>query len=335
MQQITRYANGKRYTCKPASNGVWYIYWSENRRSKRQSTGQKDEASADAFLDEWLKLETAPASVLTCRDIWTMKYPDSDDKASPVHYPGKALMAFFGDKRPCDVSQAMENEYVRKRGVAASTIRLELSLLRSSWNNAVRRRVLSADDIPALDPLPKPSPPRERWLRDDEVENLIKTAEDYIPRIWAFLHVALETGARRTAISELKWSQVDWETGVIHFLPEGAQQSRKRRASVPISKRLRPILEQLYEDRRDDFVIGAGGPVNDGLKRVAKKAGVRGVSPHVLRHTAATRMARRGVPLWLIAKVLGNTIEQVESVYAKHTPDMLVDAVNAISGKAA
>ena len=31
------------------------------------------------------------------------------------------------------------------------------------------------------------------------------------------------------------------------------------------------------------------------IKRIARKAGLTGVSPHVLRHTAATHMARRGV----------------------------------------
>ena len=42
-------------------------------------------------------------------------------------------------------------------------------------------------------------------------------------------------------------------------------------------------------------------------------------------------MARRGVPLYLIAKVLGDTIATVEKVYAKHAPDDLRAAVDMIS----
>jgi hypothetical protein len=42
-------------------------------------------------------------------------------------------------------------------------------------------------------------------------------------------------------------------------------------------------------------------------------------------------MARRGVPLYDIAGVLGNTIAMVERVYAKHSPDRLRAAVNSIS----
>ncbi|NIO43687.1 MAG: tyrosine-type recombinase/integrase [Burkholderiales bacterium] len=101
---------------------------------------------------------------------------------------------------------------------------------------------------------------------------------------------------------------------------------------MPISKRLRPVLEYLRENSRDDYVIGAGGGINYHVTRAAKRAEIKGVTPHVLRHTAATRMARAGVSLWLIAKVLGNTLDVVDKVYAKHSPDMLADAVNSISG---
>ena len=60
-----------------------------------------------------------------------------------------------------------------------------------------------------------------------------------------------------------------------------------------------------------------------------------GISPHTFRHTAATQMARRGVPLYDIAGVLGNTLAMVERVYAHHCPGRLRAAVNSISGASA
>ncbi len=44
-------------------------------------------------------------------------------------------------------------------------------------------------------------------------------------------------------------------------------------------------------------------------------------------------MARRGVPLWIIAKVLGNTVATVEKTYAKHAPEDLRAAVNIASAE--
>ncbi len=340
---IRREQDGTWYELRPAANGMFYIHWSENRRSKRQSTGEREVAAASAFLDEWLRLahtNTSPQA-LTCRDLWEAKYGGPKGSARS-RYVWANMEDFFGDLRPAEATQERMDAYVAAREAgkighkpaAPSTIRLELSMLRASWNHAVTKRRIATTDLPVLDPLPDASPPRDRWLKDAEVERLFKAAEGRW-RVELFLWLALETAARRTAILELKWEQVDWETGVIHYLPAGQVQTKKRRASVPISAALRPVLLRAYEARTTSYVLRTSTSIRDSLILVAKEAGVAGVTPHVLRHTAATRMARAGVPLWLIAKVLGNTVEQVENIYAKHSPEMLVSAVEAISGRRA
>lgn len=330
MPEITRYANDRTYACRPAANGVWYVYWSEGGRSKRASTRQKTVAAAQAFLDEFVRLETAPARELTCADLFEIRYPDPSERHMAAW---KNLAPHFGSKTPAEITSRDEAAYARARGVAPSTLRFELALLRACWNGAVKKRLLDLSDLPALDPLPKQSPPRDRWLSDAEVQRLFDAAP-VDTRVGLFLRVALHTAARRTAIQDLQWGQVDWSAdggrGVIHFLPEGTEQTRKRRASVPISSALRPVLERAHAEKVDDYVIGAGGHVNGSVHRVAARAGVSRVTPHVLRHTAATRMARAGVSLWIVAQVLGNTIEQVEKVYAKYQPEMARRGVEAI-----
>lgn len=334
--QITRYHEGRRYDCRRHDNGTFYIHWTEGRRSRRVSTRQKDVASAQAFLDQWLKMEQAEGGAdMTIDDLFMLRYPDPSDRIlSAWKHVGPA----FGTKTVRELTVADEAKFIarcRKAGMAPASIRYLVATLRAVLNHAIRQRLISVQDIPAFGPLPPDSPPRDRWLRDEEVTRLFVAAKPN-RRVWLFLNLALETAARRTAICDLRWEQVDWETGVVHYLPEGAMQTRKRRASVPMSKRLRAVLEEAYAERgTDPFVIGRGGRINGALSAVARAAKVQRVTPHVLRHTAATRMARRGVPLWLIAKVLGNTVEQVEKTYAKHAPDMLVSAVEAISGEEA
>ena len=155
--------------------------------------------------------------------------------------------------------------------------------------------------------------------------------------------MALETAGRKQALLDLTWDRVDFETGVIHLALPGLKQTKKRRASVPISAALRPVLERAYAEREGDLVLDHGGDVWAAVQSVVRRAGLApaaaraakatGISPHVFRHTAATHMARRGVPLWLIAKVLGNSLAVVERSYAKHAPDDLRGAVDVISGK--
>jgi integrase len=98
---------------------------------------------------------------------------------------------------------------------------------------------------------------------------------------------------------------------------------------------LRLALERAYEARRGNFVVEWAGErvksVKKGFAEACRRAGLAGVTPHTLRHTAATWMAEAGVPMRQISLCLGHTSTAVtERVYAKHTPDYLRDAVAAL-----
>ena len=74
------------------------------------------------------------------------------------------------------------------------------------------------------------------------------------------------------------------------------------------------------------FVTARGaGMTRQAFWHLIRRYGARAIpgkklSPHVLRHTAATHMARRGVPLWIIAKCLGNSVEMIEKTYGHWIP---------------
>lgn len=330
MQEIIKFHKGRKYVCRPNKSGMFYITWSESGRSKRQSTGTRDVHEAQAFFDEYVGLIAVPKmSVLTIDDLWQRKYPNPSSRYADAW---KSLQPHFGHLTVSQVTQDVQDDYAEKRPIAASTLRLELSLIRAAINHGVRKRVVDPKDVPVWDELPDQSPPRDRWLSDEEASRLIEAAK-INRRVYLFCVLALETGARRTAIQDLTWARVDLKQGVIHYQEPGAPQTRKRNASVPISKRLRPVLTEAQKTREGPFVIGAGTRINQPLQRIAEGAGIEGVTPHVLRHTAATRMARAGVPIFHIAKVLGNTVDVVERVYAKWQPEMLQGAVDAISGE--
>ena len=99
-----------------------------------------------------------------------------------------------------------------------------------------------------------------------------------------------------------------------------------------MSKTLRPVLLRAYAERETDLVLDNKAlTIWRAMQAIAKRAGDEGVSPHVLRHTAATQMLRRGVPIWVVAGVLGNTVEMVRKVYGHHCPEGLADGVEMIS----
>ena len=71
--------------------------------------------------------------------------------------------------------------------------------------------------------------------------------------------------------------------------------------------------------------------VKTGFRRAASLAGLSGkVTPHTLRHTAATWLMQSGTDRWQAAGYLGMSVEMLEKVYGHHHPDHLQAAVAAI-----
>jgi integrase len=85
------------------------------------------------------------------------------------------------------------------------------------------------------------------------------------------------------------------------------------------------------------FVEWNGAPVKSvktAFNRAVRLAGLWGrVAPHTLRHTAATWLMQRGVPIWQAAGFLGMSAEILERTYGHHHPDYLRDAADAITSK--
>lgn len=347
---------------KMAESGIWYVHWTDGRIGKRISTRAKDHAKAAAFLSDWLTRRAAAPLFTADRpvcQVWTLYKTKRFPQGNPgADFAWKSLDGYFGAMPSNAVTQASIDEYVRLRtigqigrAVKPQTAAKELSYLVAAlnWCADPRRAFIPASSAGRFD-LPERGDPRDRWLRSEEIKALMKAAArlqkgDRISRGERFLVLALETAARVQALLDLTWDRVDFETGMISLNVPGRRKTKKRRAEVPMSKSLRPFLERAYAERINDLVLDSKLPIWTALQHIAIEAGLApkqtlrsgkkptatGISPHVLRHTAATHMARRGVSLFLISKVLGNSISVVEKVYAKHMPGDLQGAVDRIS----
>jgi integrase len=359
------------------ATGIIYLHWTapgakgERGRSKRQSTRTRDMAAAKAYLGEWLLMErTAPAetaAVLTCGEIWAAYEARHLEKktAAPAgaKYAWKNLSRHFSDLTPAQIDDDVVETYVARRTsgrlglkAKASTVRKELLMLRASWGWAAGPKVklLVKATIPEFE-IPPEGEARKVWLRREQKDKLLAAAAALprvggrTPRVERFLWLAVETAARKTAIYQLTWDRVDFDTGMIDYDVPGRVRTKKRRAQVPMSPALREQMLKWYEERVGDYVLDHGAEVWASVQSVARKAGLgpeqrvatgkkpkaTGVSPHVLRHTAATYMLLRGVPPWTVAGILGNSEEMVRKVYGHLCNEAAREAVAQISGDAA
>ena len=136
---------------------------------------------------------------------------------------------------------------------------------------------------------------------------------------------------------ELTWNNVDLYAGRIDL---GAAPGGKGRAIVPIGQKLLPLLEEARKIATCPYVIEHGSKpvasIKTGFRAAVRRSGLLGVSPHILRHSAATWLAMGGIPLEQIARLLGHTDPRITArTYAKFSPDYLKSAVDALSGPVA
>jgi integrase len=216
----------------------------------------------------------------------------------------------------------------RKKPIRDGTIIRELVTLRAALKWALSERWIS--EVPVIE-TPRQPPPRERWLTREEADRLLASA--MATHIKTFLATCLYTAARAAAVLELTWDRVDFAAGLIDL---GAAPGGKGRAVLPIAAKLLPVLTEARAAATCRYVVEHAGKkvasVKTGTRAAARRANLPGVTPHVLRHTAATWMAMAGIPMIEIARMLGHRDSRItERVYAKHSPDYLRRAVDALS----
>jgi integrase len=270
------------------------------------------------------------------------------------------LNEFWGGKMLADVTGASCREYVLWRGSSGGA-RRDLEDLRAAINHHARqgyhRGVVGV-------PLPEKGRPRDRWLTRDEAAQLLRTcwrtrevqrlhrgasagervetSRYPLRHLARFILIGLYTGTRASAIAAASpyraegRSFVDLERGIFYRLADGQRATNKRQPPVPVPPRLLAHLRRWARRGIADehFVEWNGKPVKSvktAFASAVKRAQLSGkVTPHTLRHTAATWLMQAGVDKWEAAGFLGMSVEMLDRVYGHHHPDHLKVAARAI-----
>jgi integrase len=71
--------------------------------------------------------------------------------------------------------------------------------------------------------------------------------------------------------------------------------------------------------------------IRKAFRHAAEAAGLTGVTPHVLRHTAASWAMQNGADMAATADYLGMTVQVLQSTYGHLHPDQHKDVLRAIT----
>jgi integrase len=146
--------------------------------------------------------------------------------------------------------------------------------------------------------------------------------------------VGIHAGLRvRSEAFSLSWANVDLGRGLVTV--QGAFAKTGKTRTVPLNRTLREALATLKKTASGEHVFTRrdGKPLR-ALRTVFMKACARAkladVTPHVLRHTFASRLAMAGVDLRTIQELGGwRSLKMVER-YAHLSPNHKAEAVERL-----
>jgi integrase len=198
------------------------------------------------------------------------------------------------------------------------------------------------------------SPPKITWLKyppaktdhlsPDECGLLLSHANGVI---YEMILTALRTGMRQGELKGLQWSSIDWQNRSItvrhsrcdytHQL-DSPKSNRERHIPMDVD-----LYAMLFKRKRDTGYVFLNEyehnqPFNAKylerrLDEICKRAGLRHIGWHTLRHTFASHLAIKGVPLNAVQSLMGHSTITTTMRYAHLAPSTLRAAIDMLNPK--
>jgi len=293
--------------------------------SSPSATPKKEVPTFDKFADEFMAT-----------------YSENNNKPSEVASKQTILKHHlrpsFGRRR-LDAIQQREIETYKsarlKKGLSPKTVNNHLTVLRRIVTLAAEWGIIA-------------HAPQFKWLKVPEAEFDFLTFEE-AGRLeqaaegeWATMVVlGLGTGMRQGELLALRWEDVDLVAGRLVVRRAvargiiGTPKSGKSR-EIPLNDKVLRVLKA-HRHLRGELVFcdGDGHMLSKGackwpLRRACRRAGLRRIGWHVLRHSFASHLVMRGAPLKAVQEMLGHSTIEMTMRYSHLSPDVRRDAVRLL-----
>ncbi len=248
----------------------------------------------------------------------------------------------------------------RRRPWSSRSLNKSVDAWRSVLAYGVERRDLSHNVAASMKKLKRERREMQTYTPAEIQQLLTAVDNDRLCHVW---YLAL-TGLRRSEIAGLRWTDVQLDcphpTLTIantrvetkgKIIDAERTKTRSSRRTLPLDSTLERVLSRALERQNAEREqLGASyvesgyvvrqesgepyhpGSLNMAWSRVTKRVGIRYIRLHDLRHSCATAMHLRGVPLAVIAKWLGHSDPSITARIYTHSQDDALEAAASTLG---
>lgn len=346
--------HGITYTRLSNGDGRWSINVMVNRRRHHQVVGLESEGYTRTQAEDVIATlkaskrtaahgvqgsrQTAALTVSQAADDYLvyLRTHDGRDVATKEMRFREHIKPHLGRRSIAKLTDDDWLGYVdarKKEGAAASTINRERSALLHLLNTMRRRKMLNSAPLLARQKEPQG---KLVYLTPEESQRLLRAAEDDQSLLaHPFIMVTLYTGLRHTAALNLRARDVDVTRRILWI---GHDKAGRREQPMP--QILAAYLAEMVEGMEpNDYLFpsqraksGRAYQMNSIFARCVERAGIaKHVTPHTMRHTAATNAAHAGLDAATIQAMGGWKTRAMAERYT-HAASMH-DAMDALQGR--
>jgi integrase len=239
----------------------------------------------------------------------------------------RVMKRFFGEKKIRDITPRQVEafrSYVKKnvRNIRGELVNLHSvnhyhATLKAIINWAKKKRLYHGEN-PAwgIDMAVVPKA-RVRFLLPVEEKRLTPAVAKY-NRLWPYYLMALHTGMRVSEICDIRVKDVMKHPKPMVFI----RNSKSRRSRyVPLSPRMMELLEPRVKGKDPERILFDGyrpRTVSLWFSDACRDAKIPEFSFHCLRHTFASHMLGKGVPIYHVSKIMGHSTVRVTEEHYGH-----------------
>jgi integrase len=201
-----------------------------------------------------------------------------------------------------------------------------LAAVRKFFNWCIARDIIAASPCTGVKP-PTAERARDRVLSDDELRLVWQAADKLGGSFGPLVKLLALTGQRRDEVAQMRWDELDLDARLWTLPPARVKNNQPH--EVPLSAAALAVLESLSRVTGSPFVLTNGGAspasgYSKGKRRLDSllPADIAPWRLHDLRRTCASGMARLGINLPVIEKVLNHasgSFAGIVGVYQRHS----------------
>ena len=337
--------------------GSWYGIFTKNYKQKWVKIGKMSKASAKEVLRKLEEqYDKKKFGIVDEKSIYFEEYSKiyleySNTNKAAMSYERdktsmKVLLRFLGSVYLPGLSSQHIEQFKTKRikeNVSPRTVNIELRCLSHMLNKAVEWNYIRESPYKGVKLLRYEKKP-PRFLTKEEVSKLMEAASPWLKPI---LTIMLNTGVREGERKRLNFNDIDFKNKIIIVSSSKTKEFRAVPMNQEVEKTLRWLQKNYIppysnfngtvprKEHQKEFVFcNEDGSQVQSIKKsfsnACKKAGLKGVSPHTLRHTFASHLVMSNVDLRTVQGLLGHKNIATTMIYSHLTGEHLARGVEKL-----